>query len=232
MINTQGEVWAHDLSVNSVGAAYRISGASVATGGSPVSYFVSDSSILKSSNVIPLPDYKYSQADYLNTLYQDKNKNSMSRTVHDGGTSAFDSSDNDDGKVYALVGGEVIESRNGQTIAPDKNGKKPDSSWAYNGTIAIYNKELNKTFIYWHFAEGSINESLKGKTIEAGSQIGIEGNTGLSYGAHTHVEVHEGRVTVDMSNRNAPKAPANKGRLSLSSVFEAAVRKGLVKLYK
>ncbi|MFZ4555557.1 MAG: FG-GAP-like repeat-containing protein, partial [Pseudanabaena sp.] len=167
-----------------------------------------------------IPDYKYNQADYLNTLYQDKTNNTVGRTDHEG-TSAFDTSDNDDGKVYTLVGGEVIEARNGQQI----------KNWAYNGTIAIYNKELNKTFIYWHFAEGSINESLKGKTIEAGSEIGIEGNTGLSYGAHTHVEVHEGRVTVDMSNRNAPKAPANSGRLSVSEVFEAAVRKGLVKLY-
>ncbi|CAN1213194.1 hypothetical protein TUMEXPCC7403_23515 [Tumidithrix helvetica PCC 7403] len=183
-------------------------------------------------NSLPvIPDYKYSATDYLNTLYQDKTRNSIERTDHDG-TSAFDSSDNDDSKVYALVGGEVIEARNGKTIEPDKDGNKPFSSWAYNGTIAIYNKDLNKTFIYWHFSEGSIDETLKGKTIEAGSQIGVEGDTGLSYGAHTHVEVHEGRVTVDMSNRKAPKAPANSGRLSVSDVFQDAVRKGLVKLYK
>ncbi|BAY83210.1 hypothetical protein NIES267_26970 [Calothrix parasitica NIES-267] len=173
-----------------------------------------------------IPDYTYKESDYLNALYQDDIYNSMTRTDHNG-TSAFDSYDAPagtpaDGKVYALVGGEVIEAQNGKEI----------KNWAYNGTIAIYNEELDKTFIYWHFAEDSIDESLEGETIAAGSLIGIEGNTGLSYGSHTHLEVHEGKQTVDMSNVNSPKSPANSGRLQVADVFQEAVRRGLVKLYK
>jgi murein DD-endopeptidase MepM/ murein hydrolase activator NlpD len=81
-------------------------------------------------------------------------------------------------------------------------------------------------------AEGAIDESLKGKNIKAGSPIGTEGNTGASYGNHTHLEVHESRSYVDMSNPSAPKSPANSGRLKIEPVFQNAVRKGLVKLYQ
>jgi hypothetical protein len=175
------------------------------------------------------PGYEYKDADYLNALYQDNVANGFSRKVH-GSTSAFDSDDSApdgddfDNRVYALVGGEVIEAKNGKEVSSKK--------WGYNGTIAIYNKDLNKTFIYWHFAEGSIDENLQGKTVAAGSLIGIEGNTGSSYGNHTHLEVHEGRANVDMSNPNNPKSPANSGRLNVGVIFQEAVRRGLVKLYK
>ena len=175
------------------------------------------------------PGYVYKDADYLNALYQDNVANGFSRKDHDG-TSAFDSDDSapngadSDNRVYALVGGEVIEAKNGKEVS--------SKYWGYNGTVAIYNKDLNKTFIYWHFAEGSIDENLQGKTIAAGSLIGIEGSTGNSTGNHTHVEIHEGRAYVDMSNPNAPKSPANSGRLDVAAIFQEAVRRGLVKLYK
>jgi hypothetical protein len=170
------------------------------------------------------PRYTYRQADYLNTLYQDKVGNRMTRVDHDG-TSAFDSVDGDrDNRVFALVGGVVIEARNGREIT----GRRPaQSDWVHNGTIAIYNSTLNKTFIYWHFAAGSINEGLKGKIINPGAQIGREGNTGYSFGAHTHVQVHEGRVTVNMALGIAPHP---RTRLNLANVFQDAVRRGLVQL--
>jgi murein DD-endopeptidase MepM/ murein hydrolase activator NlpD len=180
----------------------------------------------------PDPNYTYKEADYLNALYQDNVGNTISSEYdwYHKNRYATDSIDGHgvDGKVYALVGGEVIEAKNGKEIF----GGKSLSDWGYNGTIAIYNKELNKTFIYWHLAEGSINESIKGKTIAPGTFIGQEGNTGYSYGAHTHVEVHNGRANVNMSNPNRPQSPANSGRLHIPTIFRDAVRKGLVKLYK
>lgn len=181
---------------------------------------------------LPNPGYTYRDVDYLNTLYRDNVGNQFSRKVH-GTTSAFDSVDGDsDKRVYALVGGEVIEAKNGRFVAADRNGNKPLSAWGHNGTIAIYNRDINKTFIYWHFAEGSINESLKSRQIAPGTVIGLEGNTGLSYGAHTHVEVHEGRANVNMSDPNRPIAPANSGRLRVDLIFQEAVRRGLVILYR
>ncbi|MBE9185527.1 peptidoglycan DD-metalloendopeptidase family protein [Microcoleus sp. LEGE 07076] len=175
----------------------------------------------------PNPNYIYKESDYLNALYQDNVGNIVSSEYdwpHKNRYS-IDSTDGDaDGNLHALVGGEVIEAKNGKEVA--------SKSWGYNGTVAIYNKELDKTFIYWHLAEGSINESWKGKTIAAGDLIGKQGNTGTSYGAHTHVEVHNGRAYVDMSNPSAPQSPANSGRLYIPNVFQDAVRKGLVKLYQ
>ncbi|WP_072620769.1 S8 family serine peptidase [Spirulina major] len=187
---------------------------------------------LPGSGVSPNPNYTYKESHYLNTLYQDSTGNYISSRRNDGYHNTGRSMDSSGGKansaIHALVGGEVIEAKNGKEFF----GNKVKSHWAYNGTVAIYNKALNKTFIYWHLAEGSINESMKGKTIEPGTFIGKEGNTGYSFGAHTHVEVHNGRVNVNMSNRNAPKAPANSGRLSIPTIFQDAVRKGLVKLHK
>ncbi|MEC4985173.1 MAG: cohesin domain-containing protein [Oscillatoria sp. PMC 1068.18] len=175
----------------------------------------------------PNPNYIYQDVDYLNALYQDgySKLGSNTHTYDHIIREAVDSVDVDsDRRVYALVGGEVIEAKNGKEVS--------SKYWGYNGTVAIYNEVLNKTFIYWHFADGSINENLQGKTVEAGSLIGIEGATGASYGAHTHVEIHSGKAYVDMSNPNAPKSPANSGRLHVPTVFQDAVRKGLVKLYQ
>nr|WP_286186313.1 peptidoglycan DD-metalloendopeptidase family protein [Geitlerinema sp. P-1104] len=184
------------------------------------------------NDVILQPNYTYKEADYLNTLYQKGTGNYISSRRADGYHNTGRAMDSSGGQpnspLYALVGGEVIEAKNGKEFF----GNKVVSHWGYNGTVAIYNKELNKTFIYWHLAEGSINESMKGKTIKAGTFIGREGNTGYSFGAHTHVEVHNGRVNVNMSNPNRPQAPANSGRLHIPTVFQDAVRKGLVKLYK
>ncbi|NJM59204.1 MAG: M23 family metallopeptidase [Oscillatoriales cyanobacterium RU_3_3] len=197
--------------------------------------YVSDSDLnaiplgnpLPSQKVNERPSYTYKESDYLNALYQDTVSNRVSSDYDYAHKNfyAIDSADGDaDRNLYALVGGEVIEAKNGKEV----NSKY----WGYNGTVAIYNKELDKTFIYWHLAEGSINESLKGKTIASGDPIGKEGNTGASYGAHTHVEVHNGRAYVNMSNPSAPKSPANSGRLYIPNVFQDAVRKGLVKLYQ
>jgi Peptidase family M23 len=175
--------------------------------------------------------YTYNDTDYLNTLYRDKTNNQITRKIHDG-TSAFDSDGDStvgniagaNNRVHALVGGVVVEAKNGIERSSNKN-------WRENGTVAIYNAQLDKTFIYWHLAQGSINQSLEGKTISAGSQIGVEGNTGLSYGAHTHVEVHQGRLNIDMSRTNTG-IPANSSRLNVATVFQDAVRRGLVSLYR
>jgi len=175
--------------------------------------------------------YTYNDTDYLNTLYRDKTGNQITRKIHDG-TSAFDSDGDStagniagaNNRVHALVGGVVVEAKNGIERSSNKN-------WRENGTVAIYNAQLDKTFIYWHLAQGSIDQSLEGKTISAGSPIGVEGNTGLSFGAHTHVEVHQGRLNIDMSRANTG-VPANSSRLNVADVFQDAVRRGLVSLYR
>ncbi|MEM9217122.1 MAG: PA14 domain-containing protein [Cyanobacteria bacterium P01_F01_bin.150] len=181
----------------------------------------------------PNPGYTFRDADYLNALYQDNTNNYMGPNNHNYDhriREAIDSSDKDAIKeVHALVGGEVIEAFNGVDIRSTFRRNPVLNDWKKNGTVAIYNQELNKTFIYWHFAAGSINQSLKGQTISAGSRIGIEGDTGYSFGSHTHVEIHNGRANINMAYG---QAPANIGRLNVENVFQDAVRKGLVKLFQ
>jgi murein DD-endopeptidase MepM/ murein hydrolase activator NlpD len=183
---------------------------------------------IKTNGTQPDPSYIYKESDYLNALYQDNVGNRVSSRRNDGYHNtgrAIDSSDGQtDRQVFALVGGEVVEAKNGVERTSNKN-------WRENGTVAIYNSELNKTFIYWHFGEGSIDESLEGKTVKSGEFLGKEGNTGLSFGAHTHVEVHQGRLSINMA-ASSTGVPANTQRLNVTQVFQEAVRKGLVKLYR
>lgn len=47
------------------------------------------------------------------------------------------------------------------------------------------------TFAHYHMVTGSLLVSA-GQTIPAGTQIGVEGNTGNSTGRHLHFEVYEG----------------------------------------
>ena len=63
------------------------------------------------------------------------------------------------------------------------------------------------------------NESLKGQIISTGSLIGKEGKTGYacgSTGVHTHVEVHEGRININMA---LGQAPGSSTKLDLPSVL-------------
>ncbi|MCD8489321.1 MAG: S8 family serine peptidase, partial [Desertifilum sp.] len=179
----------------------------------------------------PLPSSKNiqfqpinSRAEYLRRLYGSNSSAQITQNAQQHG-GPIDSWAGLGANLYALAGGEVIEARNGINYGANSNNR---SNWVNNGTIAIYNKELDMTFIYWHLQEGSIDTSLKGKTIAAGTLIGKEGKTGYvigpsnmspsnpNWGVHTHVEVHKGRVHIDMARG---QAPANSGRLSIPSAL-------------
>jgi Subtilase family len=142
---------------------------------------------------------------YYQLLYGHTNAASFRQfnTPNDGGHDAIDSNvlANEPSKqVHALVGGTVRIAKNGvkldNVFTEDKVGwgDLPASGERvkaadYNGTFVIWNEELQREFWYLHLAEGSINEELRGKTIQAGEIIGIEGETGYSFGVHTHVHV-------------------------------------------
>lgn len=138
-----------------------------------------------------------SGAEYLKRLYGSNSSARITRgaKAHRG---AIDSAAGLGVNLYALVGGEVIEAWNGFNFGANSCNV---NNWTKNGTVAIFNQEMNKTFIYWHLQEGTIDESMKGKTISTGSFIGKEGKTGYACGRtgiHTHVEVREGRSHIDM----------------------------------
>jgi len=120
-------------------------------------------------------------------------------TPNDGGHDAIDSNvtGNASRQVRALVGGKVLRAKNGVTLSNVSMnntgyhsglGRRVTAS-DYNGTVVIWNEELQREFWYLHFAPGSVNQGLVGKTINPGDVIGIEGETGFSIGVHTHVHV-------------------------------------------
>ncbi len=86
----------------------------------------------------------------------------------------------DGSPIYALADGEVIRVENG---ASGSNGLS---------TIAVYNKDHNKTVLYLHSNPEAV---YVGKVIKTGDLLGTQGWRGVSSvsNSHTHVEVRNGK---------------------------------------
>lgn len=88
-------------------------------------------------------------------------------------------------EVRAVVSGKVVSSR----IVTDKN----DPTWQWGNYICVAGDDGNCIY-YCHLESRSVK---KGQRVKAGEVIGIMGNTGYSFGAHTHLEIRKGdRKTV------------------------------------
>lgn len=91
----------------------------------------------------------------------------------------------DDKTVYSPADGEVLVSR----IVTDKS----NNTWKWgnyvcigtNDGLQIYMCHLSKRFV------------KMGDKVKVGDPIGIEGNTGYSFGSHTHFEIRENGVSVN-----------------------------------
>ncbi|WP_164668101.1 murein hydrolase activator EnvC family protein [Virgibacillus doumboii] len=62
-------------------------------------------------------------------------------------------------------------------------------SSSYGNVIYIYHAQYDKTTVYAHLSSRSVS---LGQSVSRGQTIGAVGNTGNSYGAHLHFEVHNG----------------------------------------
>ena len=82
--------------------------------------------------------------------------------------------------LHAIIGGEV-------TRAGDSNG-----------TVAIYNAEMDATLLYLHCEKIKVR---RGDVVEAGQQVAVEGNKN-SGSDYTHVEMREGRHTTSNTYRD------------------------------
>jgi len=95
--------------------------------------------------------------------------------------------------VRALVGGEVRNVKNGQEVQNPVTSTYncQNNSANYNGTVEIWNPDLQRTFTYLHSATNSIRVK-PGDKVNPGDIIETEGSTGCSTGRHTHVSVNLG----------------------------------------
>lgn len=90
-----------------------------------------------------------------------------------------------DKHVCAVVGGVVASS----TIITDKSNR----TWEWGNYVCVLGDDGRKYF-YCHLSSRLVDA---GKIVKAGDHLGIEGNTGYSFGSHCHFEVREGDVSVD-----------------------------------
>ena len=88
-------------------------------------------------------------------------------------------------RVCAISGGYVAVSQ----IVTDKS----DPTWEWGNYVAILSDD-GKIIYYCHLSERTVRA---GDRVELGDEIGIEGNTGYSFGAHLHLEVRDGSTPTD-----------------------------------
>lgn len=83
-------------------------------------------------------------------------------------------------EVVAVYDGVVIEALHGYNAG-------------YGNYVVIQHKDINHLTLYAHLDSISVS---KGQNVSRGQKIGIQGNTGYSFGNHVHFEVIKGGVDV------------------------------------
>lgn len=83
----------------------------------------------------------------------------------------------DDKHVCAVTSGKVVASR----IVTNKS----NPTWEWGNYVCVLGDD-GKQYYYCHLNKRLVNV---GKYVNAGDHIGIEGNTGYSFGNHCHFEV-------------------------------------------
>ena len=92
-----------------------------------------------------------------------------------------------DKHVCAVVGGRVVSS----TIL-DRATDTTDT-WQWGNFVCILGDD-GRMYYYCHLSKRLVSV---GRRVEAGQHIGIEGNTGYSFGSHCHFEVRENGVSIN-----------------------------------
>ena len=89
--------------------------------------------------------------------------------------------------VLCPVSGTVRSS----TMITDKN----DSTWEWGNYVRVDDKDGNRLF-FCHLDSRAVSV---GQKVNPGDRLGVMGNTGYSFGAHTHFEVRksDGKTTLD-----------------------------------
>jgi murein DD-endopeptidase MepM/ murein hydrolase activator NlpD len=86
----------------------------------------------------------------------------------------------DDTTVYAPCDGVIGAS----TIVFDKSNR----TWEWGNYIRLDTHDKKHSIYLCHLASRSVTA---GKTVKKGDRLGVMGNTGYSFGAHTHYEVRK-----------------------------------------
>ena len=103
------------------------------------------------------------------------------------GHNGLDIVGDDSTDVLCPVSGTVKSS----TMITDKN----DPTWEWGNYVRVDDADGNRLF-FCHMASRAVSV---GQKVNPGDRLGVMGNTGYSFGAHTHFEVRksDGKTTLD-----------------------------------
>ena len=105
-------------------------------------------------------------------------------TVSANGHGGIDIVGDDNKNVYAVESGKV-------TMISKWDGKTKEGTQSY-GNLVVVTDANNCRHYYAHLQSIAVS---KGQAVSVGTQIGVMGNTGNSFGAHLHYEVRTGKTT-------------------------------------
>ena len=114
-------------------------------------------------------------------------------------------------ELVALCDAEVVQSR----IVTDRS----DLTWQWGNYVTL-RAPSGVLVIYAHLSRRLVE---RGQKVRAGDPVGIEGNTGYSFGAHCHLEVRNqnNRVTAAVNTPEFTGIPNKPGR------YDAPAQNGL-----
>lgn len=90
-----------------------------------------------------------------------------------------------DKHICAVVGGTVAVSQ----IITDKN----NLTWQWGNYVCVIGDD-GRQYYYCHMSQRLVSV---GQRVKRGDHLGIEGDTGYSFGSHCHFEVRENGVSVN-----------------------------------
>lgn len=120
-----------------------------------------------------------------NRVTQPYTYSASKKTGHGG----IDIVGDDNQTVHAVASGVV-------TIVSVWNGKTKTGTQSY-GNLVVVTDNSGKRHYYAHLSSISMS---KGQNVNVGDVVGTMGNTGNSFGAHTHYEVRTGSTTATRIN--------------------------------
>lgn len=90
-----------------------------------------------------------------------------------------------DKKICAVMSGVVLQSR----MVTDKSNR----TWEWGNYVSVQGDD-GKIIYYCHMSQRLVQ---RGQRVAVGDYLGIEGNTGYSFGSHVHFEVRIGSNAID-----------------------------------
>lgn len=123
------------------------------------------------------------------------------------------------GKHYGIdIAAEV-----GTPIAAVQDGIVTKSYFSNSYGHVVFIKHGKYEAVYAHMSKRHVRE---GEHVLKGSIIGEVGNTGESYGAHLHLEIHKGRWTLEKKYAINPLFVMEEGRHEAASTAVYIVQAG------